>query len=86
MSCQISNNHKYNIKSLSQYLVSGTLMPSKLQKIITENLLQKRIKIKLCYGCSEQGIMTQWPSDSDINTVKDGSVGKPAPGINIKVR
>lgn len=30
--------------------------------------------------------MTQWPSDSDINTVKDGSVGKPAPGINIKVR
>lgn len=85
MSCQMSNGHRYNIDSLTTVVVGGSPMQGELQKIVTKNLLRGRIPIKQGYGASEQGILTLWSMESDINTVKDGSVGRPAAGIKIKV-
>lgn len=83
---QIMNDHKYNIKSLITLVVGGSPMRPDLQKTITENLLHDRIPIKQGYGATEQGIIALWPMESDINNVKNGSVGRPAAGIKIKVR
>lgn len=85
MSYQMTNGHKYNIESLITFVVGGSPMRPKLQKIITDNLLRGRIPIKQGYGASEQGILALWPMKSDINTVIDGSVGKPAAGVKFKV-
>lgn len=85
MSFQMINNHKYNIESLITLVVGGSPMRPELQKVITKNLLRGRIPIKQGYGASEQGIIALWPMQSDINTVKNGSVGKPAAGMKIKV-
>lgn len=85
MSCQMMNGHKYNIESLITFVVGGSPMRPKLQKIITENLLRGRIPIKQGYGASEQGILALWPMKSDINSVVDGSVGRPAAGVKFKV-
>ncbi|XP_027845831.2 uncharacterized protein LOC114126147 [Aphis gossypii] len=85
MFCQITNGHKYNIQSLMTCVVGGSPMRADLQKTIVNNLLQGRIPIKQGYGASEQGIIAVWSMDSDISTVKDGSVGRPAAGIEIKI-
>lgn len=82
---QMTNGHKYNIESLITLVVGGSPMRSDLQATITKNLLRGRIPIKQGYGASEQGIIALWPMESDINTVKNGSVGRPAAGIKIKV-
>lgn len=60
-------------------------MRADLQRTVVKNLLQGRIPIKQGYGASEQGIIAVWPMDSGINTVRDGSVGRPAAGIKIRV-
>lgn len=86
MNCQMANGHKYNIKSLVTFMTGGSPMRPKLQKTITKNLLRGRIPIKQGYGASEQGIIALWSMESDINTVKNGSVGRPGLGIKIKVR
>lgn len=86
MSFQMANDHKYSIESLITLVVGGSPMRSELQNIITKNLLRGRIPIKQGYGATEQGIIALWPMQSDIKTVKNGSVGKPAAGIRIKVR
>lgn len=85
MSCQMANGHRFNIESLATVVVGGSPMQAELQKIVTKNLLRGRIPIKQGYGASEQGILALWPMESDINTVKEGSVGRPAAGIKIKV-
>jgi len=85
MVCQMGNSHKYNIQSLMTCIVGGSPMRADLQKNIEKNLLQGRIPIKQGYGSSEQGILAVWPMDSDISTVKAGSVGRPAAGIKIRV-
>lgn len=85
MSCQMANGHRYNIDSLTTVVVGGSPMQAELQKIVTKNLLRGRIPIKQGYGSTEQGILALWPMESDINTVKEGSVGRPAAGIKIKV-
>ncbi|XP_060846886.1 uncharacterized protein LOC132926542 [Rhopalosiphum padi] len=85
MSCQMANGHKFNIQSLRTCVVGGSSMRADLQKTVVNNLLQGRIPIKQGYGASEQGIIAVWSMDSDIDTVRDGSVGRPAAGIKIKV-
>lgn len=85
MSCQMMNDHKYNIESLITFVTGGSPMRPKLQKLITENLLRGKIPIKQGYGASEQGILALWPMSSDINTVVNGSVGRPAAGVTFKV-
>ncbi|XP_060852797.1 uncharacterized protein LOC132930768 isoform X2 [Rhopalosiphum padi] len=85
MSCQMENGHKYNIQSLTTCVVGGSPMRADLQKTVVNNLLRGRIPIKQLYGTSEQGITTIWPMDSGIGTVRDGSVGRPAAGIKIKI-
>ncbi|VVC39223.1 Hypothetical protein CINCED_3A008360 [Cinara cedri] len=82
---QMKNDHKYNINSLITLVVGGSPMRPELQETITKNLLHGRIPIKQGYGASEQGIIAIWPMKSDINTVKHGSVGRPAAGIKIKI-
>ncbi|XP_060852190.1 luciferin 4-monooxygenase-like [Rhopalosiphum padi] len=85
MSCQMANGHKYNIQSLTTCRVSGSPMRADLQKAVVNNLLRGRIPIKQGYGSTEQGILTVWSMDSGIGTVRDGSVGRPADGIKIKI-
>lgn len=85
MSCQTTNGHKYDINSLQTIVVGGSPMRAEMQKTITENLLRNRIPIKQGYGATEQGIIALWSMKSDINTVKIGSVGKPGPGVKIRV-
>jgi len=85
MFCQMTNGHKYNIQSLMTCVVGGSPMRADLQRTIVNNLLQGRIPIKQGYGASEQGILAVWSMDSGIGTVRDGSVGRPAAGIEIKV-
>lgn len=83
--CQMTNGHRYNIDSLLTFAVGGSPMRPELQKTITENLLRGRIPVKQVYGSSEQGVVANWTTKSDINTVVDGCVGKPAAGIEIRV-
>lgn len=85
MSYQMANNHKYSVESLTTFTVGGSPMRAELQNRITKNLLRGRIPVKQLYGSSEQGLVTTWPLRSDINSVTEGSVGKPAAGIKIKV-
>lgn len=85
MACQMANGHKYNIHSLTTCVVGGSPMRADLQKTLVKNLLQGRIPIKQGYGASEQGIITVWSMDSDINSVRAGSAGRPAAGIKIRV-
>ncbi|VVC39226.1 Hypothetical protein CINCED_3A002754 [Cinara cedri] len=85
MCCQMANGHKYNIESLTSLMIGGSPMRPELQETITENLLHGRIPIKQGYGITEQGVVAVWPMQSDINTVKTGSVGRPAAGIRIKI-
>lgn len=86
MACQTTNGHKYCIDSLQTVVAGGSPMRADMQKTITEHLLRNRIPIKQGYGATEQGIIALWSMESDINTVKIGSVGKPGPGIKIRVR
>jgi 4-coumarate--CoA ligase len=85
MCCQMANGHMYNIQSLTTCVVGGSPMRADLQKTVVNNLLRGRIPIKQGYGASEQGIIAVWSMDSGIGTVRDGSVGRPAAGIKIKV-
>jgi 4-coumarate--CoA ligase len=85
MSCQVANGHKFNIQSLKTCVVGGSSMRADLQKTVVNNLLRGRIPIKQAYGASELGIVAVWSMDSGIDTVRDGSVGRPAAGIKIKV-
>ncbi|KAL4090316.1 hypothetical protein QTP88_025177 [Uroleucon formosanum] len=85
MACQMANGHKYNIHSLTTCVVGGSPMRADLQKTLVKNLLQGRIPIKQGYGASEQGIITVWSMDSDINSVRAGSAGRPAAGIKIRI-
>lgn len=84
-SYQMANGHKYSVSSLITIVVGGSPMRPELQKSVTENLLFGRIPIKQGYGSTEQGIIAHWSVDADTNTVKDGSVGRPGAGIEIKV-
>jgi len=86
MACQMANGHKYNIRCLTTCVVSGTPMRADLQKRLVNNLLQGRIPIKQVYGATEQGFIASWSMDSDISTVRAGSVGRPTAGIKIRVR
>lgn len=81
----MTNGHRYNIDSLLTFAVGGSPMRPELQKTITENLLRGRIPVKQVYGSSEQGVVANWTTKSDINTVVYGCVGKPAAGIEIRV-
>lgn len=86
MACfQMVNGHKYNIDCLTSLAIGGSPMRPELQETITKNLVRRRIPIKQVYGITEQGVVALWPTQSDINTIKTGSVGKPAAGIKIKV-
>lgn len=85
MACQMANGHKYNIHSLTTCVVGGSPMRADLQKTVVNNLLRGRIPIKQGYGASEQGIIAVWSMNSDISTVRAGSVGRPAAGIKIRV-
>lgn len=81
----MANGHKYNIDCLKTVRVGGSPLRPELQMTITNNLLRGRIPIKQGYGSTEQGSITNWPMESDINTVENGSVGKAGYGIQIKV-
>lgn len=85
MCYQMANEHKYNVDCLTSLVIGGSPMRPELQEIITDNLLHRRIPLKQGYGITEQGVVAVWPMQSDINTVKTGSVGRPAAGIKIKV-
>lgn len=84
-SLQMANDHKYSVESLITFLVGGSPMRADLQNRITKNLLRGRIPIKQAYGATEQGLVTTWPMQYDIDSVTEGSVGKPVAGIKIKV-
>lgn len=85
MYLQMANGHKYNIDCLKTVRVGGSPLRAELQETITKNLLRERIPIKQGYGSTEQGSITNWPMESDMNTVKSGSVGKAGYGVQIKV-
>lgn len=85
MSYQMANSHEYSVESLTTYMVGGSPMRADLQNRITKNLLRGRIPLKQAYGTTEQGLITTWPMQYDVNSVVEGSVGIPATGIKIKV-
>jgi len=85
MYCQMADGHRrHDIDSLATVVVGGSPMRPDLQRTITERLLRGRIPIKQGYGATEQGIIATWTTESDVRTVVDGCVGRPAPGVKIK--
>lgn len=86
MCYQLENYYRYNIESLVTIVATGTVLRPKEQNEITKNLLRGRIPIKQFYATTEQGVVTHWSVRSDINSVKEGFVGRPAAGVKIKVR
>ncbi|KAK9497743.1 hypothetical protein O3M35_004408 [Rhynocoris fuscipes] len=83
--CRIESEKHYDLSSLQFIFTGGSKILKEHKNAMRKYLLNGRPGLRIIYGATEAGVISEWKSEIDPESREYESIGQPIEGVQLKI-